>query len=402
MSIPPPPGPQQPSDAQGPYQVPPAQGPYGVPYGQGPYGGPPYQTWGQGYSPYNRPAPVNGMAIAAFVTGVLCFLPAVGLVLGLIALGQIKRRGERGKGFAVAGVVLSSVGIALWAVTLATGALSAAWDDIKEGSGNSSSYSLAKGDCFNDPSGSLEGVTYDVDKVPCANTHDGEVFAAFKMTGATYPGDDKVTDTADDRCYALQDTYAMDAWALPEYVDVYYFTPTEQSWRLGDREITCVFGNTDGKGTLTGSLRNDATTLDADQLAYLKAAHVLNAAMDTAPEKEYVEDDLAGHKAWAGRVSTALTEQARMLEDHTWPSEAERPVAGLVKDLRAAQKEWEKAARSADADTFYEHYDKGYELTDPDHTVTARKVLGLATTPPSYDDSGSGTDGGEGGAGAEV
>ncbi|MFF3329023.1 DUF4190 domain-containing protein [Streptomyces sp. NPDC002888] len=393
MSIPPPPGPHQPSNAQGPYQV---------PYSQGPYGGPPYQTWGQGYSPYNRPTPVNGVAIAAFVTGVLCFLPAVGLVLGLIALGQIRKRGERGKGFAVAGAVLSSLGIALWVLTLATGALSAAWDDIKEGAGNSSSFSLVEGDCFNDPSGSLKGVTYDVDEVPCDKTHDGEVFATFKMTGSAYPGDDKVTDTADDKCYALQDTYAMDAWALPEYVDVYYFTPTAQSWRLGDREITCVFGNTDDNDTLTGSLRNDATTLDADQLAYLKAAHVLNAAMDTAPEDEYVEDDLPGHKAWAGRVSTALGEQTKLLEGHTWPSDAERPVADLVKDLKAAQKEWAKAAGSTDADTFYEHYDKGYKLTDADKTVTARKALGLATAPPSYDENGSGADSREGDRGAEV
>nr|WP_234311915.1 DUF4190 domain-containing protein [Streptomyces griseus] len=391
--MPPPPGPQQPSNAQGPHQV---------PYPQGPYGGLPYPTWGQGYSPYNRPTPVNGVAIAAFVTGVLCFLPAVGLVLGLIALGQIRRRGERGKGFAVAGAILSSVGLALWVVTLATGALSAAWDDIKEGSGNTSSFSLTKGDCFDDPSGSLEGVTYDVDKVPCDGTHDGEVFASFKMAGSSYPGDDKVTDTADDKCYALQDSYAMDAWALPDDVDVYYFTPTRQSWRIGDREVTCVFGNTDENGTLTGSLRNDATTLDADQLAYLKAAHVLNAAMDTAPEEEYVEDDLPGHKAWAGRVSTALTEQAEALEGHSWPSDAERPVAALVKDLKAARQEWAKAAASSDADTFYEHYDKGWALTDPRKTVTARKALGLAATPPSYDEDGGGANGGEGAGGAEV
>jgi hypothetical protein len=154
------------------------------------------------------------------------------------------------------------------------------------------------------------------------------------MAGGSYPGDKKVTATADDKCYTLQDAYAMDGWAVPDDVDIYYVTPTSQSWSLGDREITCVFGNTDEKASLPGSLRKDATTLDSDQVAYLKAAHVLNEALDTAPDAEYVEDDLPGHKAWAGRVSTALTEQADLLDGHDWPADLRKPVAALVKDLR--------------------------------------------------------------------
>ena len=119
MSIPPPPGPHQP---QAPYQPPQPdqnpnpgrdqhqnpypQGPYpqgGHPHAAPPYGGVPYPVWGQGYTPFARPAPVNGVAIASLVLGLLCFLPAVGLILGIIALVQIKKRGERGKGLAIAG-----------------------------------------------------------------------------------------------------------------------------------------------------------------------------------------------------------------------------------------------------------------------------------------------------------
>ncbi|MGH1554931.1 septum formation family protein, partial [Streptomyces sp. L7] len=134
-----------------------------------------------------------------------------------------------------------------------------------------------KGQCFDAPSGSLEGMAYDFDVVSCAGEHDGEVFAVVRLSGDSYPGDKKVTATADDRCYALQDSYAMDGWAVPDDVDIYYVTPTAESWSLGDREITCAFGNKDEEASLPGgSLRNDATTLDADQVAYLKAAHVLN------------------------------------------------------------------------------------------------------------------------------
>ncbi|MEV5545452.1 DUF4190 domain-containing protein [Streptomyces sp. NPDC052309] len=380
MSIPPPPGPQQPPGPYAPQQPHPAWGP------------PPYGA-------YPRQPAVNGVAIAALVLGILCFLPAVGLVLGLIALGQIKRKGERGKGLAVAGSILSSVGLALWVVSLATGAAADFWQGFRDAArGEGTAFALAEGQCFNTPSGSLEGVTYDVDEVPCAQEHDGEVFAAFDLPGGRYPGDDEITRVADDKCYALQDDYAMDGWALPADVDVYYLTPTPQSWRLGDREVTCLFGSTAEAGTLTGSLRNDETTLDAHQLTYLKAARVLNTAMESEPDTEYVEDDLPGHQDWADRVADALTEQAGMLREHTWPAGAERPVADLVEDLDAAQKEWALAAESTDIDTFYEHYDKGYELIDPDKTVTAREALGLATTPPVYEeDGGEGGDGGESG-----
>ncbi|MEU9788920.1 DUF4190 domain-containing protein [Streptomyces phaeochromogenes] len=423
MDIPPPSGPQPPQgqpqgQPQGPY---PPQGqplgPYGAypggPQGQGPgpvpgpYG---YQPWGQGYSPYNTPAPVNGLAIAALVLGILCFLPLVGLILGFFALAQIRRKGERGKGMAIAGMILSGIGAAILALALATGGAAEFWDGFQEGareaSENGATFSVDEGECFDTPGGSLEGMAYDVDTVSCDEEHDGEVFANFRMASGSYPGDSAITEAADDKCYTLQYAYAMDTWAIPENVDIYYFTPTRDSWSLGDREISCLFGNVDEKGGLTGSLRQDETTLDADQLTYLKAAQVLNEAMDSAPEEEYVEDDLPGHKEWATRVSAAITEQLGMLRGHDWPADAKDPVAALVKDLDKAQGEWSAAAKAADADVFYEHYDKALELTDAKKTVTTRKALGLASTPPeSYEgDSGedSGTGGGTGGSGAEV
>ena len=398
------PQPQPPYGAQpqSPYAPPQTPYPQGPPSPYAPYGPQPYQTWTQGYSPYNHPAPLNGMSIAALVLGILCCIPGAGLVFGLIGLNQTKKRGERGRGMAVAGIVLSSFGLVLWALGVA-GAATGFFDDVEVSGGNSASASPGKGQCFDAPSGSLEGMAYDFDVVSCAGEHDGEVFAVVRMSGDSYPGDKKVTATADDRCYALQDSYAMDGWAVPDDVDIYYVTPTSESWSLGDREITCVFGNKDEEASLPGgSLRNDATTLDADQVAYLKAAHVLNAALDSAPDARYVEDDLPGHRAWAGRVSTALTKQADLLEGRQWPNASAKPVADLVKDLRAAQKQWAKAAGASDADEFYGYYDKGAELIDPHLSVTARKALGLATTPPPYDESDGDGDSGGGDTGLEV
>ncbi|GGN82484.1 membrane protein [Streptomyces albiflavescens] len=407
MAIPPQPGPQQPEGQYPPPGLPPGTPgtpPGAYPYQQTSYPGP-YQPWGQGYSPYNRAAPVNGLAISALVLGILCFLPAVGLVLGIVALAQIKKRGERGKGMAVGGMVMSSIGVVLLAVAVATGGARDIWDGFKDGPNGSggAAFSLKKGECFDAPGGALEGMAYDVDKVPCAGRHDAEVFADYHLARkGAYPGDAAITDAADEKCYALRDEYAMDAWAVPDNVDVYYFTPTRQSWRLGDREITCMFGNTDENGSLTGSLRKDATTLDADQLAYLRAAQGINAAMDSAPAEEYVEDDLPGHKKWATRVADALTTQASNLRGHTFAPAVRKPVDALVKDMELSRKEWAKAAEAQDADTFYAHYEKGMKLIDPEKTVTTRKALGLATTPPAPDRNGGGQDGGEGGTGFEV
>ncbi|MFH9731181.1 DUF4190 domain-containing protein [Streptomyces sp. NPDC017260] len=404
MSIPPPPGPQGPF-SQGQYpqgQHPQGQYPQGPYPGQQPYPGHPgypgHPThpggWGQPGPPYGahpRKPPVNGVAIAAFVLGVFCCVPAVGLVLGLIALARIRRRGERGKGFAVAGSVLSSVGLALWVVSLDTGAAAGIWDGFRDAArGGGTAYSLEKGQCLTTPSGSLEGVTYDVDEVPCEEEHDGEVFASFGLPGGAFPGDDTVTRIADDRCYALHDDYAMDTWALPADVDVYYLTPTPQSWRTGDREITCLFGNTDERGRLTGSLRNDETTLDAHQLAYLKADGVLNTAMDSVPLSESYEDDPSAHRAWAGRVARALTEQAGMLREHSWSVGAEQPVTELIGNLDEAGKAWALAEAATEADLYYTHLDEGFGLMDSERTVTAREALGLSTTPPVYEEDGGG------------
>ena len=411
MAIPPPPGPQQP---QG--QYPPPGTPQGTPpgpypqgsYPQGPYQQQPFQPyqqqpWGYGYhSPGSPPTPVNGLAITSLVLGLLCFLPGVGLILGIVALVQIKKRGERGTGMAIGGMVLSSLGMVLALLAVATGGAREFWEDFKDAANEGSAFSLDKGDCFDVPEGSLEGVAYDVDTVPCAGQHHGEVFANFKMRKGSYPGDSVVSDTADDKCWTLQYPYAMDTWAVPDNVDLYYFTPTRESWSLGDREITCVFGNTDAKAGLSGSLRTDATTLDADQLAYLEAAHVLNTAMDSVPGTEYVEDDLPGHKKWATRVSDALTKQTGMLREHTFSPAAAERVTALLKNLDSARTQWAKAADSKDVDTFYVHYEKGLDLTDPEKTVTTREALGLATTPPTYGEDDGAADGGGDGAGLDV
>jgi hypothetical protein len=398
VSIPPPPSPQGSQGSQG------SQGPQGPqgpqnpyaptttpgPHAQSPYG-PPYAH------PYPHHPSINGVAISALVLGILCFLPAIGLILGLIALAQIKKKGERGKGMAIAGSVLSSVGLTVWILSLSTGFAADAWNSFKDAAtGEGTAYALTKGDCFNSSTGSLEGETYDVDEVPCTGKHDAEVFAVLTVPGTTFPGDDEVTRIADDQCYALQDDYAKDSWAVPDDIDVYYLLPTRQTWRLGDRAVTCMFGNTDSNGTLTGSLRRDYMTLDSYQMRFLSASNTIDDVLFEQPE-DYPEEDLAANKAWAKDVHRVLGTQIEDLRTHPWPEVADRPVAAFLDDLEAARKEWARAAAADDADAFYLHYDKAYEDVDGPTTVAVRKALDLNTTVPDY--SGDGGDSPEDGPG---
>lgn len=92
--------------------------------GPAPYTGPPsYAGPAQGYpaSPYSAVPPqaptTNGLAIAAFVLGLLGFaiLP---VILGHIALSQINRSGQGGRAFAIVGLVLGYLAVAVYAVLI--------------------------------------------------------------------------------------------------------------------------------------------------------------------------------------------------------------------------------------------------------------------------------------------
>lgn len=68
---------------------------------------------------YVAPASTNGFAIASLTLGIL-WLYWVGSILavifGHVALKQIKRNGESGRGLAIAGLVLGYLGIAVLVV----------------------------------------------------------------------------------------------------------------------------------------------------------------------------------------------------------------------------------------------------------------------------------------------
>ncbi|MFJ6754978.1 MULTISPECIES: DUF4190 domain-containing protein [unclassified Streptomyces] len=258
MSIPP----QPPSSPQ-PY---PPSGPYGQPVQPGPYGGP--QGWpGQ---PPMVSQKTNALAIVAFVMSLLCGIPLVPLILGIIALSQIRNRGEKGKGLAVAAIVIHSLMLAFYAIVLTLG-LTGVLDDAAPkrdtsgqvtGSGSSKVQDIRKGDCFNtggdlaeyqDKDGGQAG--YSVSIVPCDQAHEGEAYAVFNLDDGAYPGTEKVVKSAEEKCSgtALTDYVGKNA-KVSDKLEVFYYYPQPSTWTFGDREITCFVG--DPSGASTGSIRS--------------------------------------------------------------------------------------------------------------------------------------------------
>jgi heme A synthase len=74
---------------------------------------PPPAPFEGSYVPYAAQAPsrTNVLAIVSLVTAFFVSLAAI--ITGHIALAQIKRTGEKGRGLALAGVILGYAGIAL-------------------------------------------------------------------------------------------------------------------------------------------------------------------------------------------------------------------------------------------------------------------------------------------------
>lgn len=206
----------------------------------------------QQYPPTAPKPGVNGFAIASLVLGI-CSGPLLAVIFGIIALRQIRRSGQRGRGMAIAGLVLSGI----WVLAVGIGvAIAIATDADRDssgqltGSGRVSISDLQPGDCVNNIQ--EDRLVTKVDAVPCSQLHSGEVFAVFDLTGSTFPGESNTNDQAEQGCLDRLDDYAPDA-VNDDSLDLFYFAPNANSWGRGDREVVCLA--LDPNKQRTGSLR---------------------------------------------------------------------------------------------------------------------------------------------------
>jgi hypothetical protein len=218
-----------------------AQPPVGGAYAAG-YGQPPVTT---------VPTGINPFAIVSLVLS-LCGGGLLGLIFGIVALVQTKRTGQRGRGMAIAGVVISSLYLVAIVVIVVIGVATSASRNASgqiDDPGSISLTSLKAGDCIEQlPS----GVTTSVDAVPCSKPHHAEVFAVFNLTASTYPGEEAVDTSSNTGCDSRLKTYSASA-AADDAITVYYFAPTRQSWATGDRSVICIAS--DDTHLRTGSIK---------------------------------------------------------------------------------------------------------------------------------------------------
>jgi hypothetical protein len=79
-------------------------------------------AYGQGAPAYGQPsgAKTNTLAIVSLVSSIIGLGIFIGLIAGVIcghiALGQIKKTGEQGRGMAIAGLIIGYVGILFWII----------------------------------------------------------------------------------------------------------------------------------------------------------------------------------------------------------------------------------------------------------------------------------------------
>ncbi len=180
----------------------------------------------------------------------------LGAIFGFIALSRIRRLGQRGRGLAIAGIVLSAAWTALVVIgiigaNLGNATRSPSTGEISQ-SGRLNVFSLAVGDCFDNPAGATTVDT--VTAIPCNQPHNAQIFAHFHLTGSdfNYPGTAAVTKLATDGCNAR--IGSVNKAETTNAMSVRLIFPVEGAWIAGQRTVNCMILNP--TASLTSSLLN--------------------------------------------------------------------------------------------------------------------------------------------------
>lgn len=282
--------------------VPPQQPTPADPWAPGPWSTPeedwrrlPPPAWpptGGAPSPYPPAAvpprpPRDGVSVAAFVTGLFGL---VVVAVGLAVAGLVRTSGgrRRGRGLAVAGLVVSAVWLVISAVvavsvlrgqqqpsTVAVADLPSPSPSVSAPPEPSESPStprttptprprpvparklyvdeLRGGDCL--VVAKLGDSVLKVPVVPCRRTHDAEVVGITRVPGRWH-GQAALEKLANSACAKLFRGYVGIDLDSSDH-GVGWFGPTADSWSHGDRLLVCFAG--DDGAAMTGSLRGVQT-----------------------------------------------------------------------------------------------------------------------------------------------
>lgn len=377
-----------------PYPPPAQPQPYPGAPGQFPpnaYGYPPYSY---GYPNPQPPRGTNGMAIAALVLGICGFFfvtPIVGLVLGIVSLTVVNRTGQRGKGMAISGIVLSSLWIALFATIIVVAGVTAkspaqrnASGDVVK-SGTVPIFDLRPGDCFTVPDGligSTDSHIQTLPAVPCSMPHDSESFGSFTAAETSYPGANAMRDEARSQCIKLLEGYVPDVQSLPAGSIAQFIIPNSSAWDQGERHVVCF--EQFPSATITGTVHREESSYTAEQQRYLDAFRLV---ADPAGQLNASTSDttMTQLQQGASNLAAGFQNEIAALTSAPWPANVQPSIDAMVSRHREAEKVWAQAATDQDEATFQSDARIGVGDLDATDMKAVRDALGLTSIAPGAD-----------------
>lgn len=368
------------------------------PYGYPPYGYPPY-GYPFGYAP-QPPAGTNGLAIASFVLGICGFLfvtAIVGLVFGIVSRSAVRKSGQKGRNFAVGGIGLSGVWIAVFVAIITIAAINTPDVARRDAHGNVVSpgavpvFGLHPKDCFTLPAGAIgsdDKKATSMKVVPCWTAHDSEAFGSFTLAEGSFPGMDDVRAESNSQCMRQLDSFNPDPASLPGGPRVQFIYPDQQAWDRGVHTVTCFLQFP--AAAMTQSVSRDPSTFTADQLRFLKAVDPLSDAIGqlaVTPQSA----DVSELQARATDIANATWSEVAALKAQPWPSDVQPAVDALVANHSDAAPLWEQAVGSDDTASLEDIIGRASAAFSVKDMIAARNALGLVT-------ASSGSVGGSGGS----
>jgi hypothetical protein len=152
----------------------------------------------------------------------------LGLIFGIIALGKTKAGGQRGRGIAIAGIVISVLGSLIWVAIIVAAIMSPTH--------STSALSAKVGDCWADvPSGIHVSR---VNTTSCDRPHSAEVVGVLTMPDGSFPADSVFRDYKQ-KCSDALASYSSTAMD-DSNVSLSVMPPSEESWKTGDRDMVCI------------------------------------------------------------------------------------------------------------------------------------------------------------------
>ena len=190
---------------------------------------------------------VDGYSVAALVTGILALVPFA-LCFAVAGLVRTRRGRRAGRAAAIGGLVLACA----WAV--AGAAVAAVLLNLTPGQAphprplRGTVFGLRAGQCANTARNGVDAAR----AVPCAEPHQVEIYATFRLAGAAWPGTAALGQRASLGCLDRVGGY-LNPGLLGTSLTGSYVYPDEGAWAAGERTVVCEIRGT--SGPLTGSVR---------------------------------------------------------------------------------------------------------------------------------------------------